>query len=207
MGSGRKWLFGCLGVSAGSALLCCCGAGIGTWYLPEIVVALATSDAPLDIEATPYDPARQEALKEELRATLDREGTVRLDAPTLNILLAPEADGRIRVAMAGGTGTFDASIPTDGSAWLNVHVQGTFVMEHGWVQSATIDELTLSDMDFGGFMAGQNVAPQFNKSLSDQRIQNPDLAAMLDSTDRVAIEDGVLVVTLDREHMPAPSVP
>ncbi|MSQ00558.1 MAG: hypothetical protein EXR71_01535 [Myxococcales bacterium] len=207
MGGGRRWLLGCLGVSGVSALLCCCGAGIGTWYLPEIVVALATSDAPLDIEATAHDPARQEALKAELRATLDRVGTVRIDAPTLNVLLAPGDDGRIQVAMDGGTGTFDASIPTDGSGWVNVHVKGTFVMEHGWVESATIDELKLSDWDLGGFMVGQNVAPQFNKSLSDQRVQHPELAALLDATERVAIEDGVLVVTLDRERTPAPPVP
>ncbi len=207
MASGRKWLLGCLGATGVSALLCCCGAGIGTWYLPEIVVALATSPTPLDIEATAYDPARQDALKEELRATLDREGSVRIDAPTLNAVLAPGDDGRIRVAMDGGTATFDASIPIEGSGWVNVHVKGTFVMAHGWVESATFDEMRLSDWDFGASIAGQNVAPHFNRSLSQERIQDPKIAALLDSAERVAIEDGVLVVTLNRQRTPALPVP
>lgn len=208
---GRSTLLGCVALAGLGATLCCGGGVLTVGYAPEIAMALATSDHPLDVPVTPADPARQEALELSVAQALDRTGTVRITPEELNVLLADERPGQVHFTAQGDTIGVLASVPVEEGAWLNVDASGRFELEHGYARSMSFERLVLSDWDVGPFLRGEDVSQHFNQRVVELRAGDPILAQYLDATDRVTVEGGALVITVNPELLrniaTQPSIP
>ena len=196
----RKGLLGCGVFLAGSCVLCCGGGVLSTFFAPDILLWMATTDHPIDVPATPFDEARQGETRARLYTELDQTGTTTITAEDMNVLLADPGDTRAHVGMVGDELTFDLTTPVEpgGDQHVNVHVRTAFVMEGGWFTHLTVSEATLSDWDLGKYTAGQELAMNANQSLAQQRAKDPEMDELFAATERMAVADGKLLILMDR---------
>lgn len=192
-----KGLLGCLVVLLLAALACCCSGTILLYYTPEILVALATSDHPLPIAPIVVDEARNEATMTRMSDELERTRTTTLSGDELTRIVASSSPGTlVRIAVQGGRASLDLSVPLEESAWVNVHVVGRFVIEHGWFTDVQIDEARLAEWELGAFVAGQQLAANVNQSLAQERAKDSGLDEMFSVMERVAVDEDTFRMTL-----------
>lgn len=200
-----KSLLGCGVLLVGGVVLCCGGGVLSTYFASDILLWMATSDQPIEVQATPYDEAKQLETRARLYKALDETGSTTITAEDLNVLVASPGDVRAHVSMAGEELTFDFStrLEPDSEQYINVHVRTAFVMEGGWFTHLTISEARLSDWDLGPYVAGQELAMNANQSLAKQRAEDPEMDAIFAATELVAVREGRLEVKMDKAKLDA----
>ncbi len=192
-----RWLL----VSAVIMLLlclgCCCGCA-GFWHLlPDMLVAAFTEELPLEAPTVTPEPRAGERL--ERRFLLDEP--VRISGQELVQLADPQGDdelhsfwvefgpdGRAELVLSVWAEEFDG--------YFNLRTVGELELEHGWFTHMSFDELVVSGWDLGQYMAGEELAQHANRSLADQRAQNPEMSMVMDEIERIYVDGDALVVEL-----------
>jgi hypothetical protein len=179
------------------ALASCCGCA-GLWhFLPDMAIAAFTEDGPLKAPVVDPDPS----VAPRLERALEAGGPVRLTGDDLVQLVEPWNEEDLFAFWVGVHG--DDSVELDLSVWiedidryLNLQVRGSCEIEHGWFTDFSVDQLEVSGWSFGQYMAGQQLAEHGNRSLADQRAQDPAVGLAMDQIEHLWVEDGAIHLEL-----------
>lgn len=198
--STMKALIGCGVVAIGGSVLLCGGLVAVVAASPWLLVHLVAQDAPLDIPKVEVSESERIAVGQRVCTELARQGSTQVSGDELTqlMLTGPDAPQLVRIAADGEQAVFDLSVETEpgNGKWINVHGRGGMAMEHGWFVRFTMDELTIGGFDLGQYTAGQDLMAQANQNLAQQRAQNPEQYAAMDSIDRLSVEGGVFTMAL-----------
>ena len=199
----RKWLLGCAVLLGLSFVGCCCCGSLGLYFWKDIAVWAVTTDAPLDMPATPYDPAQQQAVQERIVSELTATGATSISAAELNVLLSAEEDARAHVAMAGDQLTVDFTVRLEPGVerYVNLHLASSFEIKDGWFTHLFIPELVVSDWDIGQYTVGNDLANDANQNLAKQKADAPELDALFSAIQAMTVRDGRLEVTADMARL------
>lgn len=200
-GGGRKGsaapkvLAGCAVVGVLSTILCCCGGGALLHYAPEMMLSYFLEDHPLPGATTAAMPAVAAATRAQACASLAAGEQVSLSPDDLAVLALGSGGLDItvlRVTATGDRAALDLSVPNGDAPprYFNLHTKGAFTLEKGWFTDMKLDEFVLSGHDWSSYVAAQQLATNANQSLANERAKNPDLGAVLDSVEHMAVEDG-----------------
>jgi len=194
-------LVGCGVFGLVSAVLCCGCSGVLAAMFPSMAQSWLFEDHPLPGPTTEANPAAYAAAaKQACDAFAAGEETAVEPVEFARALLGAGDSGIsvLRITADGPQATMDLSwaTPDAPDLWLNVHTRGTFGMDHGWFTALRVDEFVLSGHDLGPYLSGQDLTPNANQSLANERAKNPDLGPMLDSVERFEVRGGMFVVKL-----------
>ena len=196
-----KILIGCGLVGVLSALLCCCGGGALITFAPNMMLSYFLEDQPLPGATTAAMPLVAASAKERACTALAAGEQITLSPDDVSVMAlgggSPDV-AVLRIGAEGDRATMDFSLANaeEPPRYFNLHTRGAFKIEKGWFTDLKLDEFILSGHDWSAFVAGQQMATNANQSLANERAQNPDLGAVLDSTEYVAVEGGAFAVRL-----------
>lgn len=194
-------LLGCGVLAVGFTLLCCCGGGVLTTFGPDMMLSYFLEDAPLPGGTTAAMPLVAASAKERACAALAVGEQVVLSPSDASVMLMggglPEV-AVLRIAAEGEKATLDLSfaVTEESTRYVNVHTRGGFKIEKGWFTDLKLDEFILSGHDWSEYVRDQQMASSANQSMANQRVQNPEIGALLDSTEYLAVEGGAFAVRL-----------
>ena len=199
-------ILGCLGLLVLLSLLACCGGGAALFLVgPGLLVGLVVDDEPLPVKVVKWDEGRVEMLEDRLATQMLTDRTIELTGDELTQLVISEDTGQLvafRVDIdAQGRGVMDLSVQLEPSQpqYFNIHTVGDFEIEDGWFTDFTVDTLDVGKFDIGQYVAGQQLKDNVNQSLSQQRVQDPEVGEAFDMIELLTIEDGQFVLTLSDE--------
>ena len=199
-------ILGCLGLLVLLSLLACCGGGAALFLVgPGLLVGLVVDDEPLPVKVVKWDEGRVEMLEDRLATQMLTDRTIELTGDELTQLVISEDTGQMvafRIDIdAQGRGDLDMSIQLDPTTpqYLNIHTVGDFTIEDGWFTDFTVDEIDIGKFDLGQYVAGQQLKDNVNQSLSQQRVQDPEVGEAFDMIELLTIENGQFVLTLTEE--------
>jgi hypothetical protein len=193
----KPWLLIVLVLMLLSSLACCCGCA-GLWhFLPDILVQAFTEEGPL--KAPVVDPDPDAAVR--LERALEAGGTVRVTGEEIVQLVEPweeeelyafwlhvDEQDQLEFVLSAHIAELDR--------YVNVQARGACEIEHGWFTGFTMDQLVVSGWDIGGYMAGEQLAQHANRSMADQRAQDPNVGLAMDQIERLWLEDGAIAIEL-----------
>lgn len=194
-----KWLlFAALALLLGTSAFCC-GGVLMLDRLPGFLFGLVTEEQPLAVAEVPPDDGAEQRLVERFEAG----GPVEITGAELVQLVDSAHDPSLVAFWVGiedGTATIDASFrPPDDTlpeGYVNLHAVGTMKVEQGWFTHVGVDELTLSTWDLGQYVRGQELAPNANQSLANERAKDPNVALAFDQIERLETEGDHIVIEL-----------
>ena len=194
------WLLGAVVVSSVSVIACCGCGGVGVLVAPNAFVAmiawLMLEDAPLGPPPVPMDAATREAVVSGACADLWAGRPTKLDPTLITGVLAFGAGPEVKhLAILPTADGWDmaVSIQSDpDGGYLNFSGAGAFTMERGWFTDTRIDAIAMSGWHFDEYLKGQQLAPNMNQSLANQRAENPALGPLLDSFEKISTAGGQL---------------
>ena len=205
----RKWLLGCAVLLGLSFVGCCCCGGMGLYFAEDIALWAVTTDTPLAVAATPYDPVREQAVLEKILSDLASTGTTSISEADLNALLAAQEDVRAHVALAGDQLTLDftTNLEPGRDRYVNLHVVSSFEMKDGWFTHFFVNEALLSDWDIGQYTVGNELAADVNEALAEQKVKEPELDVWMSAIRGLTVRDGRLEITADMAQVRALAEP
>jgi hypothetical protein len=194
----RRWLLLILALMVLTSMACCCGCA-GFWhFLPDMLVAAFTEEGPL--KAPVVDPDPDVAVR--LERAFSAGGEVVVTGEELVQLVAPWEEEELYAfwVQVHEDDTVELALSVhlaDIDRFLNVQGRGGVEIAHGWFAHFTMDQLVVAGWDVGQYTRGQQLAEQANRSMADQRAQEPGLAEAMDQIERLWLEDGALHIQLE----------
>jgi hypothetical protein len=188
-------VLGTLVLSVGATALCCGGGVVLLWLSPRMFLEMMVEPQPLAVAMPAPDPVAAEASRARICGDIlaVRPTTVSGDELTQFGLEGAIPELKVfRAQIAGDDLTMDVSVELEPGQYINLHGKGGFTMDHGWFTDSTFDEATFSGWDLGGYVVGQQLAPDMNRSLANERAKTPELGPLLDAWDTVAVRGGVI---------------
>ncbi len=174
---------------------------------PTWLERAVTEPRPLDI-AHPAAPQTPKAIRTRVVEDLRNRRETRLTGPELTRILGEQLDGKGRggVSVRDGVATLDLSMDlSEGAAepkWLNVHAAGSFELRDGWFTGLRLDELDVSGWELAAWTDPGVLVERANAELANIRARDPDLAARLDTIERMAVDGDAVVVKIAPEGLP-----
>lgn len=195
-----RWLliaFACLLLAT---VICCCSGGVLLYMSPSLLLNAMVEDEPL---TAPTIDARS-GMKAKLVKRFKAGGVVTIPCSEMVEMVDPVGSEDIDVFWVECSGdraevTFsvlldDPDAPAEG--YINIHAEGGLTMEHGWFTNLEIDTFDLGPWELGEYTAGQDMSADANRSLADQRSQDPQVGVALDQIERLEFVNGALEVEL-----------
>jgi hypothetical protein len=178
-------------------LASCCGCA-GLWYaLPGMLAHAFTEEGAL--KAPVVDPDSSVAPR--IERALETTGTLRVNGVELVQVVEPweeeelyafwvevHPDDSVELALSVYIEDLDR--------FINLQTRGSCEIEHGWFTDFTVDEVEVSGWDLGQYMRGQQLAEHANRSVADQRSQDPQVGQFMDQIDHLWIADGTINLEL-----------
>lgn len=204
MAEGRSRTTGCLftaiAVCLAAIVVCCGGLCLGAAWAPDLLLGLVADDRPAQVAPAPMSSDSAAVLLGRLADDLEDDDRAALSIAEVNALIAanrPEglAHGQV-VAEPDGTLAVDVSLEAAPGQFVNVHAAGDFTMEQGWFTDLSFDALSVGPYDLGPYIAGQDMAPNANESLAQQRAQEPDVERLMRGVVELDYRDGTFVIEL-----------
>ncbi len=191
------WLWILLVLALMGSLAMCCGCGGLVYFLPDMLVQAFTESGPLKAPVTDPDPT----VGPRLERAFEQGGTVRVTGEELVQLVEPWEEDEIYAFWIDvrEDDNIDFALSVyfpELDRYLNLQTTGAFEIEHGWFTDFTCDTIELSGWDWSEYLWGQQLAEHANRSMADQRSQNPDVAPFMDQIDHLWIEDGAINIEL-----------
>ncbi len=192
-------LGGCLALIGGTALVSCGGCVAFVLFWPAMLGWAFLDERPLAVAFPAPDAALAQAAADRIAAELAATHSTLVTTDELTQLALRGADEHAQLRIASGRPdqlTLDLSmVGKEEAQYFNVHLAGSFLMEHGRVTSMSLDEAEVAGWDLGYFVAGMDLAQGVNDYLAQEREIQPELAATLDGVVRLATERGGVVLT------------
>jgi hypothetical protein len=179
------------------SLASCCGCAGLLHFLPDILARAFTEDSVL--KAPVLDPDATVAPR--IERALEAGGAVRVTGEDLVQLVEPWEEEELYAFWVEVNE--DDEVELTLSVWFSeidryLNLQATWGMEieHGWFTDFTVSELEISGWELGQYMRGQQLAEHANRSMADQRSQDPDVALVMDQIEHLWIQDGAIHLEL-----------
>jgi hypothetical protein len=201
-------VLGCVGTLVVGSITCC-GGGTVAFVLvlvlaPGLLLRLVEEGQPLQVASVARDPVRIADVQARVDASkADHTVPLRITGEELTMWAFPTPVPEVPVLNiaidAQDNAVMDVSFQPDvtDAHYVNVHLRGTFAMEHGWFTSAAMDQFTISGWDLGPYLVGQDLTAQANKSMADQRAQDPKVDAAMQQIGTLGIHGGAFDLTYE----------
>lgn len=178
-------------------LASCCGCA-GLWlFLPDMLVRAFTEEGAL--KAPVVNPDASVAPR--IERALELGGRLSVTGEDLVQLVEPWEEDELYAFWVEVNP--DDSVALDLSAYIEdvdrfINLEATWSMEveHGWFTDFTVDECEISGWDLGQYIRGQQLAEHANRSMADQRSQDPDVGRFMDQIEHLWIADGAIHLEL-----------
>ncbi len=183
-----------------ATMLCCCSGGILLWMSPSLFLNWFIQDEPLSAPSVAPNPDIAKDLA--VRFAADDGSTVQITGEELTQLGDPGTNEELEVFWVDFDDDrfeFVVSVRMDDGdldGYLNIAASGATTIERGWFTRLEMDSFDLGPMELGQYLVGQELSADANRSMADQRAQDPEVALVLDQIDRLEVKDGAMEITL-----------
>jgi len=198
--SAGRWLLIAFSCMLLATVICCCSGAVLIYMSPSLLLNWIVEDEPLTAPTIESSPNIQAKLNKRFKAG----GVVTVQCSELVELADPAGSEDIDVFWLECTDDQadltlsvhldDPDAPAQG--YLNFRARGALTMEHGWFTHLELDILDVGPWELGEYMVGQEMSPDANRSLADQRAQDPKMGQALDQIERLEFTNGALEVEL-----------